>query len=385
MYRLPLGLALFTALFLVGCDTDDENAGPLRDASAPDLASGAPGPWPAGCAMTPDEYLPRTLECTGLYVGALRDKQLAGDVREFAPAVALWSDAADKRRWIYLPPGTTIDNGDPAEWIFPVGTKLWKEFRKNGQRVETRLFYKESADTWKRATYAWRADESAAELWEDSAGVANLVKLKDGSDYVLPTRSECNDCHKGRKDKVLGFEQLLLGMPGASGYTLAQLAAEGRLARPPARTSYGLADDGTGVGAAAVSYLHVNCGISCHNENSIATGYPSGMYLRLDPLRAELPASEWNPVKTTLNVTAHISNFVGETRIVPGAPGSSLVIDVASTRGSNRQMPPIATRMVDGRGVALLKEWVLRLGARDGGTSAPDAGVPAEDAGVPVI
>ncbi|MET0342050.1 MAG: hypothetical protein ABW252_13685 [Polyangiales bacterium] len=381
--RLPLGLTLLTALTIVGCETDDDGSGPPLDAGALDASTTAPGPWPEGCAVTQDDYLPRTLECTGLYVGALRDKQLAGDVREFAPAVALWSDAADKRRFIHLPPGTTIDNTNPAEWTFPVGTKLWKEFRVNGQRVETRLFYKDTVDTWRRATYAWRADETAAEIWEDTTGVPNVVKLKDGSDYVLPTRGECNDCHKGRKDKALGFEQLLLGMEGATGYTLAQLAAEGRLSQAPARTVYKLSDDGTGIGAAALMYLHVNCGVSCHNESPTALAYPSGMYLRLDPLRVDMPMVEWNPVKTTLNVNAHISNFLGETRIVPGAPDRSLIIDVASTRGTNRQMPPIASRVVDGRGVALLKDWVLKLGALDGGVPTPPAG--GMDGGVPVI
>ena len=42
----------------------------------------------------------------------------------------LWADYATKQRWILLPPGTKIDATDPNEWVFPVGTKVWKEFSR---------------------------------------------------------------------------------------------------------------------------------------------------------------------------------------------------------------------------------------------------------------
>lgn len=383
MVRLRLSLSLI-ALLSAGC-ADEENSA-ISDAGLP-FEQPRSGAWPIGCTVLDSEYLPRTLECTGLYRGGLTDKQIADDVRGFAPAVALWSDGADKERWIYLPPSTAIDTSNPAEWTFPVGTKLWKEFRKAGRRVETRLFYKVSEDEWKRGTYVWRDNETSATLWEDRTGVPNLIPLADGTDYLLPTRVECNECHKGRKDKVLGFETILLGMRGAEGLTLSKLVAEKRLSHPPARLDYQIPDDGTGVGAEALGYLHVNCGISCHNENSTALGYPTGMFLRLDPARLDGPQGEWNSVRTTKNVPAHIANFAGEVRIVPGMPSESLIVDVARTRGTNRQMPPIATRVVDQRGVVLITDWIARM---LGAGKAPDAATPpivpgGLDAGVPPV
>ena len=104
---------------------------------APDVAL---SPLPASCVA--DTGVPaRTLECTGLYA-AIASKQIALGVRAFSPAVPLWSDGADKLRWIFLPPGTSIDSSNPNEWVFPVGTKAWKEFSSGGQRVETRLWQK---------------------------------------------------------------------------------------------------------------------------------------------------------------------------------------------------------------------------------------------------
>ena len=44
-------------------------------------------------------------------------------------------DRAAKRRWIQLPEGATIDTSDMDYWQFPVGTKLWKEFVRDGVRV----------------------------------------------------------------------------------------------------------------------------------------------------------------------------------------------------------------------------------------------------------
>ena len=54
-----------------------------------------------------------------------------------APTEALWSDGAVKRRFIYLPPGTTIDTTNMDEWVFPVGTKFWKEFSVDGRKLRT--------------------------------------------------------------------------------------------------------------------------------------------------------------------------------------------------------------------------------------------------------
>src|SRR5262245_41272255 len=80
---------------------------------------------------------PARLSQTGLYadIGA---KALSPDVRGFNPQYPLWSDGLQKSRWIHLPPGTKIDTSDPDRFIFPRGTKLWKEFRANGRLVETR-------------------------------------------------------------------------------------------------------------------------------------------------------------------------------------------------------------------------------------------------------
>ena len=104
---LPLVLVLF------GCvrahDVDAPDRPPDRP---PGDFFGALGSDCVAMAEAELDGLPRDLACAGLYKD-VEDKDLADGMREFTPAVPLWSDGAEKARWIYLPPGTRIDNSQP--------------------------------------------------------------------------------------------------------------------------------------------------------------------------------------------------------------------------------------------------------------------------------
>ena len=323
-------------LLLVACGGgEDSGAGAADDASAaPDALDSAAAvtelpPWCADAGAPP-----KTLECTGLY-SDLVAKTVASGARPYAPAVPLWSDGAHKERWISLPPNTKIDATDPNEWVFPVGTKLWKEFSRNGKRVETRLWQKVRDRFWVSATYAWNEDETAADLSNGGD-----IALGDGA-YHIPTGSECEKCHRGRNENILGFEQVSLGQSGATGLTLRQLVVEGLISPVPASTSLTIGDDGTGAAAPALAWLHVNCGVTCHNRNSNSIAYGAGMRLRLDPTLLDgRPVTDFDPLKTTQGVTVNAPGWNGQTRIVPGDPAHSLLYSLISHRGPNVQMPP---------------------------------------------
>src|SRR5688572_27338219 len=101
---------------------------------------------------------PGSLAETGLY----RDggTEVRAENLSFAPQYPLWSDGARKRRWIRLPAGTSVD-ASGAEWRFPAGTRLWKEFSVGGRRVETR-FIEHRAEGWTFTSYVWNAAGTAA-------------------------------------------------------------------------------------------------------------------------------------------------------------------------------------------------------------------------------
>jgi hypothetical protein len=303
-------------------------------------------------------------------------------VQAYAPAVPLWADGAEKKRWIMVPAGTTIDATDPNEWKFPVGTKVWKEFTRDGTRVETRLWQKVLTNYWVRTTYRWNPDESSAVT---SAGMD--IPWGDGGTYHIPSADECDQCHRGRTDRILGFEQVSLGLPGATGLTLGKVVATGLITPTPALTSLTIGDDGTGLAAAPLAWLHVNCGVTCHNDNSNSMAYGASQRLRLDPTLLDgRSSSTFESLTTTVNQTADTPAWNGQTRIVPGDPGDSLLVKLISNRGTdnpvNNQMPPIATLLVDGPDTQSVVAWVRAMPAIDAGSDAgphggPDAGVDA--------
>jgi hypothetical protein len=351
-----------------GAGFDALEAGALTDVAV-EVAAALPLPPQCAGANVP----PATLECTGLYAD-LATKQIAPGVAAYAPAVPLWSDGAEKRRWVSLPPGTTIDTTNPSEWVFPVGAKFWKEFSQGGRRVETRLWQKVRDGYWVNAAYAWSPDELAAVR----TGGGDIA-VGEGS-YHIPTQDECDKCHRGRNEHILGFEAIELGLPGATGVTLAELAAQGRLSSPPAAVAMAIGDDGTGAAAPALAWLHANCGITCHNANSNAVAFPSGLRLRLDPAQLDgRSAAGFDALRTAVGVAVNAPNWKGRVRIVPGDPDASLLYDLISHRGPGRQMPPIASRLVDEANVAVVRQWISRMPA----PAAADAGAPVDAAVAP--
>jgi hypothetical protein len=347
------------------------------EASAPDAGAADVLVLPASCAG--GTVPPTSLVCTGLYAD-IATKTIAPGLRAYAPAVPLWSDGASKQRWISLPAGQKIDNSTADEWLFPVGTKVWKEFSKDGKRVETRLWQKVSVGYWVDATYAWNADESVA-----TRSDGGDIPFGTGT-YHIPTSDECTKCHRGRIDHILGFDQVLLGLAGATGFTLDELIAEGRLTNPPAKTPLVIGDDGTNLAAPALAWLHVNCGTTCHNRNSNATAWSTGMFLRLDPTQLDgRSVKGFDSLTTTIGVAAVTVDWKGRTRIVPHDPASSLLYQLISHRGTGNQMPPIASSVVDEADIPLVEAWIEQLPVAtttpDGG--APDAGRDATESGAP--
>lgn len=331
----------------------------------------APGPCADAGALAP------TLECAGLY-SDFATKTIAPTVHPYAPAVPLWSDGAEKQRWIELPAGQKIDATDPNEWVFPVGTKVFKQFSYGGRRVETRLFRKIAPNEWVHATYAWNATETATRL-----SYGESVTTPAGA-WLIPSPQDCDACHHGRSDRILGFEAVNLGLPGASGYTLTRLVQEGLVTPAPANTTLVIGDDGTGLDGPALSWLHVNCGVTCHNANEGATAYGAGMRLRLDPrwLDGNAPTAIWDPIGTAIGVACTSGSVAGQPRIAPGDPSHSVIVQLISQRGGLQMPPAPLSRVVDAPDVAAVQSWIAQLPGADAGA---DAAADAEaDAGTEV-
>jgi hypothetical protein len=311
---------------------------------------------------------PVALACTGLYSDWTL-LTVAPDVRPYHPGETLWADGAASTEWVWLPPGAKIDTTDLNNWVFPVGTKFWQQLTLLGARIETRFLWKMAAGQWFRTTYAWTPDGSSApELVVGSPNVGGLP-------YDIPSVAQCDQCHDGAADFVLGFEIVGLAMPASSGLNLQTLMQQAALSNPPtaAVTVPGIDAATTG----SLAFLHTNCGLSCHNRNADANAGQTGLFLKLlaAPSGA-LPATA-NATDTWLTSVDVPSSYTpagidagGFWRIRPGDAAHSTIPWRASRRNTPAQMPPIDTELVDQNDVALLNQWVGELGSPPAGADA---------------
>jgi hypothetical protein len=296
---------------------------------------------------------PTELRCTGLY-SDWASRTVASDVQLYDPGLHLWSDGAVKTRWVYLPPGTTIDTSNMDEWVFPVGTKFWKQFVVDGVLTETRLLHKVDALSWYATTYAWSTD--GATTTEMTVGAMNV----NDSGYEIPSQPKCAQCHQGRGDFVLGFEAVSLSSPGASGLPMATLKSRNLLTAPP---SAPITVPGNPTEAAALGYLHANCGTTCHNPGSGLAG-STGFFLRLNVSQLASVAAT-DAVQTGWNVATRGFHAVPE-RIAQCSVENSCVHYRMSRRDGvdgaipGTQMPPIDTHQVDLAGESLIAAWITQ-------------------------
>jgi hypothetical protein len=275
----------------------------------------------------PPPPVPDTLAETGLYKD-FAARTLADGVVAFDIKYPLWSDGAEKSRWLRLPPGGTIDKSNPDHWTYPKGTKAWKEFRRDGKRVETRFLEKtgEGSWGWRYVAYAWSEDGATAKAAR--LGAKNAL----GTEHDIPSQEQCDQCHSGTRDGLIG--------PGA--------------------IQWGEADvPGTGVVKEVLSYLHGNCGY-CHSDE--------GRWAGARKLRLKVRLSDKDPATTPTYLTlinvdmahADISGkpYIG---IVPGNPDKSHIVMRMERRDQIWDMPPVGSEIVDKAAMVKIREWITNM------------------------
>jgi hypothetical protein len=313
---------------------------------------------PSDCPESADG-VPVKLSCTGLYQGRA-PLTYASSALPYTPGVTFWSDGAEKQRFLYLPPGSQIDTSQLDSWKFPVGTKAWKEFRRNSALVETRLFWKRGEGNWFSGTYVWDHEQSDAVL-NDSR-----TPLLSDDGYEIPTAKDCGKCHHGGSDSLLGVEAVSLALPTAVGVTLESLRDSGSLSDAPEPISVALPEDDTGKAAAALGYLHVNCGMPCHSSRGLGEETQLILRMRADQLwPAPVPVEQTDAYMATVSqspTTASVhQKFPEALRITPGNHDQSLLWLLSHRRG-DYQMPPLVSHRVDDVGTQELSEWIDALG-----------------------
>jgi hypothetical protein len=328
--------------------------------------------WAAGVAILVGVHalpssdvprLPEDLAATGLYdgTGAVDARN-----RAFAPQYPLWSDGLAKKRWVFLPAATTIDSSG-SEWTFATGTKFWKEFSRDGRRVETRLLWKASDNGWLFGSYVWNAEGSKATLAPEQGAVTD-VDVTPGRPHIIPSRTDCLACHGTERTGPLGFNALQLSTDrdpnaihgealSAAMLTLRDLVGERRL--HPARAEW-LSDpprirSTNPVTRSALGYLVGNCA-HCHNgRGEIAALGPTLRVAELlqdgDAVARALigQATRWQMPRAADGTTVLVH---------PGSPDASALLVRMRSRSPSSQMPPLGTVVRDQAAVDALTRWI---------------------------
>ncbi len=327
----------------------------------------------AGGARAEDaRALPQHLRDTGLYAAgsSAGSWQISADVLAFSPQYPLWSDGATKRRWIWLPPGTSVDAAAADAWDFPRGTKLWKEF-SHGSVIETRYIERGQDGAWRFGSYVWTPDGKDA-LLAPASGIREISAAgAPNARYTIPAEGDCRACHEGAPVPVLGFSALQLSPDrdplaphaekAANTVDLATLARRGLLrnlspallAAPPRISA------ATPAERAALGYLHGNCG-NCHNEEG-----PLAVLEMTLAQRVAAPLATRDAVKRSIvNVPSQFRARGAPrdaARIEPGHLESSVIALRMKSRDPLQQMPPLGTQAVDAEALNLLARWIENL------------------------
>ena len=329
---------------------------------------------PARETMKLPERAKMTLSEYGFFQGQLADQLPAAGVVPYDLNTPLFSDYAQKLRFVQLPKGTSATYREPEVLDLPVGSVLIKTFyyphdfrrpEKGRTLMETRLLLHE-ADGWYALPYVWNDEQTEAHL-EVTGGTKDVRWVQpDGKKqrlaYSVPNINQCKGCHvKNQEMLPIGptARQLNREYPYVDGEQnqLAHWQAIGYLeGLPPAEEIPRLAvwnDPASGsVAERARAYLDINCA-HCHRTDAPAS--TSGLLLDYYQRDATALGIGKPPVAAGRGSGGHQHD------VVPGQPHQSILWYRMSSDDPGVRMPELGRQLVHAEGVALIEEWIEGL------------------------
>jgi len=309
------------------------------------------------------------------FEGKLSDLNPVSDLTPYELRTPLFSDYAQKLRFVRLPKGTKVKFDAKEVFDFPVGTVLIKNFyyandlrkpEKGRKIMETRLLVHESGG-WENLVYIWNEDQSEAVL--DLAGDTKQVSWTDEKgkkqklDYIIPNKNQCKGCHSfNNKVKPIGptARQLNGNLTYSTG-TENQLLHWGKIGiLTSAPEDLNQVDkiavwndpQSGSLDQRARAWLDINCA-HCHRPEG--PGNTSGLYL-----------SYYEANKTALGiyktpVAAGRGSGGFDYDIEPGHPEKSILLYRIHSTDPGIMMPEIARKLVHKEGVELISQWIKEM------------------------
>ncbi|MCH7629278.1 MULTISPECIES: SO2930 family diheme c-type cytochrome [Novosphingobium] len=317
------------------------------------LAATAPHGGAVNDAAITETAYPQALSDYGFFADAAAQVPAAG-VTLYRLNTPLWSDGAEKLRFLYLPPGTQARAQGEGLLDLPVGAALIKTFAfpVEGKRrlIETRVLL-HRASGWVALPYRWNEAQTEARLVLAGARLPVTTPAGQVIDYAIPNKNQCKECH------ALAGTVTPIGPKARnlSAQWLAQQHAEGRLDAVPAvatRVPVWEQRERAPVALAARGYLEANCA-HCHNPEGSASN--SGLDLRWE----QQDAYRTGILKRPVAAGRGAGTF--EFDVVPGDPDHSILpYRMGSTEGGIA-MPELGRASIDPAGLAIVKRWIAAM------------------------
>lgn len=339
------------------------------------LLGAAPAPQPVALDQLLAETPAATLDAYRLFADAGARRPNAG-VTPYALNTPLFSDYAEKQRYLYLPPGVKARYRPNGVLDLPVGATLIKTFaypadfrrpEENVRFIETRLLIHRKSG-WVALAYVWNAEQTEAVLkragkrlevdFVDAKGAARHI------DYAVPNQNQCKECHAsaGKLTPIGPKARNLNGdyaYPEGTENQLAHWTRTGLLAGAPApakapRTAV-WTDPRENLEARAGAYLDGNCG-HCHNPKGAASN--SGLFLDLEETRPAVRGLGKRPVAAGRGSGGLLFD------IAPGDPEGSIVVHRMASTEPGVMMPELGRSTVHEEGLALVRAYIASLKPR---------------------
>lgn len=310
----------------------------------------------------------------GFFQGDIKLQIPSEGVIPYALNSSLFSDYAQKLRFVRLPNGQKVHYNPDSVLQFPVGTAIVKTFYyKNDERnarlgsrlIETRVLLHEPKG-WVALPYIWNKEQTEAVL--EVAGGSELVTWvnqkgeKQTFEYSIPNMNQCKGCHE-RSGKMTPIGPTVRQLNGEFEFTggrknqLLHWSEKGYLADLPHDNKsiprlVNYSDPSESLDDRVKAYLDINCA-HCHNAQGPARS--SGLFLAWDVK----DKTAYGFMKPPVAAGRGSGNLKFD--IVAGKPEESIMHYRMASRDPGIMMPELGRNLHHSEGVELVRDWIKSL------------------------
>lgn len=309
-----------------------------------------------------------TLSEYNFFEGDMKNLEPVPGVLPYDLNSPLFSDYAHKKRFVWMPDGTTTSyNSDHTPLDFPMGGMLIKNFFYDNVQpgnttriIETRLMFM-TEEGWDFAKYVWNDEQTEATFTNDGSFI-DIDWIENGTtnsvNYRIPSRNECFSCHNkfgtplpiGPKPQNLNKNY---NYADGTSNQLSKWVEVGYLENNLPATIVSTVDwedTSLPLDLRVRSYLDINCA-HCHSEES---------YCEYRPIRLAFNEND-DDVNKGVCVTPDTQISPYTHIIASGQTDKSVLFFRISSTQEQYRMPLLGRTLQHTEGVRLIEEWINSL------------------------